>query len=241
MNTSNNPFVLPGFGQSGDIAGNPLMASMEMMQQAWAGLAGPGGLAQAMPVPMSLEDLDRRIAELRTVENWLKLNQSMLASTIQGMEVQRATIATLKSFVGTPPSGDAPSPLEIVLGLKPAPASASAASEAARPAQAEPAPSPAGDAAGQGAADAANAGAAAAAMAQSATQAWWNLMQQQFGQLATAAASSMSEAAASAAPAAKPSASAAKAKPAAARKAPVKRAAAPSKRSAPAKSARKPG
>jgi len=95
MSTHHNPFILPGLGQTGDLAGNPMMASLEMMQQAWTGLAGPGGLAQTMPVPMSLEDLDRRIAELRTVENWLKLNQSMLSSTIQGMEVQRATIATL--------------------------------------------------------------------------------------------------------------------------------------------------
>jgi len=150
MSTQNNPFVLPGLGQTGDSAGNPMMASLEMMQQAWAGLAGPGGLVQAMPIPMSLEDLDRRIAELRTVENWLKLNQSMLSSTIQGMEVQRATIATLKSFAGAVPTGDA----------------------------------------------SADSGSAAAA-AQSATQAWWNLMQQQFDQLASAAASSMAGTAAS--------------------------------------------
>src|SRR3546814_1966658 len=100
--SNTNPFVLPGLGQGGDMAGNPLLASMEMMRKAWAGLAGPGGLAQALPMapPMNLEDLERRIAELRSVENWLRMNLSMLSSTIQGMEVQRATIATLRSFVG---------------------------------------------------------------------------------------------------------------------------------------------
>lgn len=81
-----NPFVLPGMGQNSDLSGNPLLASMEMMRQAWAGLAGPGGLTQALPmaVPMNLEDLDRRINELRSVENWLRLNLSMLSSSIQG-------------------------------------------------------------------------------------------------------------------------------------------------------------
>lgn len=34
-----NPFVLPGMGQNSDLSGNPLLASMEMMRQAWAGLA----------------------------------------------------------------------------------------------------------------------------------------------------------------------------------------------------------
>src|SRR5690606_42037298 len=59
------------------------------------------GLAQALPMtpPMNLEELERRIAELRSVESWLRMNLSMLTSTIQGLEVQRATIATLRSFV----------------------------------------------------------------------------------------------------------------------------------------------
>src|SRR5690606_12974458 len=104
----------------------------EMMRQAWQGLASAGGLEHsAMTPPMSIEDLDRRISDLRAVENWLRMNLSMLSSTIQGLEVQRATIATLKSFAassaaatpGGAPAG--PSPLEVVLGIKPA----SAASE----------------------------------------------------------------------------------------------------------------
>jgi len=33
----NNPFVLPGMGQSSDLSGNPLLASMEMMRQACPG------------------------------------------------------------------------------------------------------------------------------------------------------------------------------------------------------------
>ncbi|TAM90322.1 MAG: transcriptional regulator, partial [Candidimonas sp.] len=97
-----NPFVLPGLGQSGEQAQNPVLAGMEMMRQAWQGLVNAGGLEQtAMMTPLTVEELDRRITDLRTVENWLRLNLSMLTSSIQGLEVQRATITTLRSFVET--------------------------------------------------------------------------------------------------------------------------------------------
>jgi len=110
-NPLHNPFVLPaGLGQTeptGAASTNPLMAGLDMMREAWASLAGAGGLSSSLAatVPMSLTELDRRIAELRTVENWLKLNQAMLASTLQGLEVQRATIATLQAFMGDPARG----------------------------------------------------------------------------------------------------------------------------------------
>ncbi|MYN12766.1 transcriptional regulator, partial [Pusillimonas sp. TS35] len=101
-----NPFVLPGLGQGGDTASNPLLASMEMMRQAWQAMAGLGSrLEPGLGVPMSVEDLDQRISDLRAVENWLRLNLSMLSNTIQGLEVQRATLATFKSFMGSAMSG----------------------------------------------------------------------------------------------------------------------------------------
>lgn len=103
MNTpGNNPFIFPGMGQrqqASGIAGNPLLQSFEMMRHAWSSMGGkflPGGIPT--PPTLNIEDLDRRIAELRTVENWLRLNLSMLEGSIQAMEVQRATIATLQSF-----------------------------------------------------------------------------------------------------------------------------------------------
>ncbi|MGB3742833.1 MAG: PhaM family polyhydroxyalkanoate granule multifunctional regulatory protein [Castellaniella sp.] len=98
---SSNPFVLPGFGQQGEAAGNPLLAGLDMMRQAWQNMAA-GKLPDApagMP-SMSLEDLERRIRELQTVQNWLQLNATMLASTIQGLEIQRSTLQTLQSLSG---------------------------------------------------------------------------------------------------------------------------------------------
>ena len=68
------------------------MASMEMMQKAWTSLTGPGGLAQSLPMAapsMNTEDLERRISDLRSVENWLRMNLSMLGSTIQGRSAAR--------------------------------------------------------------------------------------------------------------------------------------------------------
>lgn len=195
-----NPFVLPGMGQNSDLSGNPLLASMEMMRQAWAGLTGPGGLASSLPMapPMNLEDLDRRIAELRSVENWLRMNLSMLSSTIQGMEVQRSTISTLRAFVdsasrmdmGAVQESGAASPLEVVLGLKPAPkkpASAGAAEDGGvkSDAKSEDASAAAGHESAAGMSE------QMGAAAQSASKAWWDLLQQQFNQIAAATAASM--------------------------------------------------
>ncbi|CAB3884111.1 hypothetical protein LMG26686_03635 [Achromobacter mucicolens] len=204
----NNPFVLPGMGQNSDLSGNPLLASMEMMRQAWAGLTGPGGLASSLPMapPMNLEDLDRRIAELRSVENWLRMNLSMLSSTIQGMEVQRSTISTLRAFVdsasrmdmGATPEAGAPSPLEVALGLKPAPKAAASAASGHAPAADEKESADAQSGAKAQGEDASAGPDAAAAMseqmgaaAQSASKAWWELLQQQFNQIAAATAASM--------------------------------------------------
>jgi hypothetical protein len=216
---SANPFVLPGMGQSSDLSGNPLLASMEMMRQAWAGLAGPGGLAQVLPMgsPMNIEELERRIAELRAVESWLRMNLSMLDSTIQGMEVQRATIATLRSFVDKMSSVDTsassasggPSPLEVVLGLKPDPAKKTADKKAAPKTES-------GDAAQ--AAGAESAASPFNAAAQSASQAWWGLLQQQFNNIAAATTATMSGSQPDASSQPKPES----AQPAAANKAPAK-------------------
>jgi hypothetical protein len=216
-----NPFVLPGFGQSGDAATNPLFASLEMMRQAFAGLGGPAGMSGGLGLspPMNPEELERKIAELKSVENWLKLNLSMLSSTIQGMEVQLATIATLKSFMAAGSAGGANSQ---VSGAQAAPPSwfsgwpTAAAQPQSNPQpytraevkpQAEPEPQsqaqrqePAQaakdadaadrDARATGAAQTTQGDAAAASVAPAA-QAWWDMLQQQFGQVAAATAASM--------------------------------------------------
>jgi hypothetical protein len=84
----------------------------EMMQKMWgmAGMPTPSNLASLVRAPQQMPsmlaptidigELDKRIADLRAVEQWLELNASMLRTTIQTLEVQRATIATLKGISG---------------------------------------------------------------------------------------------------------------------------------------------
>jgi hypothetical protein len=95
---------------------NTMGDSFDLMKKMWgmAGLPGmpnAGNLASmAMRLPQQLpsmvaptldvNELDKRIADLRAVEAWLELNSSMLRTTIQTLEVQRATIATLKGISG---------------------------------------------------------------------------------------------------------------------------------------------
>jgi len=90
------------FGSFSTAGGFDMMEKMWRMMQV-PGLGGtPGGpssMMSSMMAPMTnIEDLDKRITDMRAVEQWLKLNLSMLQSAIQGLEVQRATLATLKAF-----------------------------------------------------------------------------------------------------------------------------------------------
>lgn len=45
-----------------------------------------------------LREMDKRIAELKAVEQWLNLNLNLLRTTIQGLEVQRGTLAAIQTF-----------------------------------------------------------------------------------------------------------------------------------------------
>ena len=54
----------------------------------------PGG-----PLPtFDTEELQKHIADMKTVEGWLKLNLNMLQASIQGLEMQLATIQTAKTM-----------------------------------------------------------------------------------------------------------------------------------------------
>lgn len=187
---NSNPFVLPGFGQVGDLSQNPLLSSLEMMSQAWQGLAGSGVLAQPpVSAGFTTDELDRRINDLRAVENWLRVNMSMLSSSIQALEVQRATIATLKSFANVPgapaDAADNPSPLEVALGIKPSGQAKIKTPEQVRENVAAP-EAPEGAASSAGASPATPSHTDPAVLADAA-QGWWDMLQKQFDTLASAA------------------------------------------------------
>src|SRR5882724_7062426 len=92
-------------------AGN-VLESFELMKKVWGagfpqipGFPSPTAMTQALPSMMlptlDVNELDKRIADLRAVEQWLALNAGMLRASIQTLEVQRNTIATLKTLSGT--------------------------------------------------------------------------------------------------------------------------------------------
>ena len=47
---------------------------------------------------LDIAEIEKRIKDLKSVENWLNLNLNVLKSTIQGLEVQHATLLALRSF-----------------------------------------------------------------------------------------------------------------------------------------------
>jgi len=109
-----------------------------------------------------IKELEKRIAELKTVEQWLNLNLNLLRTSIQGLEIQRGTLAAISAF------------------------SQSFAPGSAKPPSAEPARSSTRKTSSSSetpAADSPSAGYDQAAL-------WWNSMQEQFAQMLTAAQAS---------------------------------------------------
>ena len=72
---------------------------MEFLRNLWgtSGVPLPGMLTPTLDA----DELNRRIADLKTVESWLKVNLSMLQVTIQGLEVQAATLNAVESVYRT--------------------------------------------------------------------------------------------------------------------------------------------
>lgn len=168
--------------------------------------AGMPGMASWVAPTLSIEDIDKRIQELKSVLFWLEQNTTALKATIQAMEVQKMTLTTLqsmnvnmadlaKAFTAKPPTPEA------------APAAA-AASAAAKPrtslftpkpapqAETEPATPQASassaDATTQAAADPSADKADSGSASEAAKPAvdpmqWWGALTQQFQGIAAAA------------------------------------------------------
>jgi hypothetical protein len=55
---------------------------------------------------LDVDELEKRITDLKAVEGWLKMNLNMLTMSIQGLEVQRAALAAVKAMSQQASSGD---------------------------------------------------------------------------------------------------------------------------------------
>jgi hypothetical protein len=78
----------------------PPQDPFELFRRLWGplGVPLPG---MAMPT-LDPKEIDKRIAELRSVEGWLNMNLNMVKFSIQGLELQRATLAAMRT-AGEPP------------------------------------------------------------------------------------------------------------------------------------------
>lgn len=79
---------------------------LEFMRGMWntMGFSLPGMVTPTLDV----DELDKRIADLKAVEGWLKMNLNMLQMTTQGLEMQRATIAAVQAMSQVSQGKDAP-------------------------------------------------------------------------------------------------------------------------------------
>jgi hypothetical protein len=194
---------IPGVGAMTD--------TLDFVKKMWGGMNIPG---MAMP-SLSVNDINKQIADLKAVESWLTLNMNMLRGTIQALEVQSATISTLQSMgenmsammqrgpgaqAGSPAGGF--SSFEPDFSFAPPTAEKPPAPKYEAP-RAEPEPAPK-------AADGATADAAAMAAQLANPAAWWNMLQDQFKQAVNTAVEPAP--AAKTARAAKPKTAAAKGK-----------------------------
>ncbi|HKX38751.1 MAG TPA: PhaM family polyhydroxyalkanoate granule multifunctional regulatory protein [Burkholderiales bacterium] len=81
----------------------PPQDPFEMFRRLWGPLGVP---IPGMAVPtFDPQEVERRIAELRSVEAWLNMNLNMLKFSIQGLELQRAALQAMKS-ASEPPKKD---------------------------------------------------------------------------------------------------------------------------------------
>jgi len=69
---------------------------LNFMRNLWGnmGFTLPGMVAPTF----DLDELDKRIKDMKAVEGWLRMNLSMLQMTIQGLEMQRTTVSTVQTM-----------------------------------------------------------------------------------------------------------------------------------------------
>ena len=133
------------------------------------------GMASWVAPTLSVEEIDKRIQELKSVLFWLEQNTTALKATIQAMEVQKMTLSTLqsmnvnmadlaKAFTAKAPVAEAPAPEPAPVQPEPAAepdvAKEKSASKSSEKASAKPAVDP---------------------------MQWWGALTQQFQDIAAAA------------------------------------------------------
>lgn len=178
---------MPGIGAMTD--------TLDFVKNLWGGMSVPGMSMPGMVMPtLSVDEINKQVSDLKAVEAWLTLNMNMLRGTIQALEVQSATISTLKSMGESFSAAVKPG--------APKPASDAGSKDSypfSKPAaKAEAAPQPAASEAKSETKDASQSVPRGASEAEASTSPaaagnpalWWNMLQDQFKQAVTTAMAS---------------------------------------------------
>ncbi len=95
---------IPGIGAMTDtidfvknLWGSMGIPGMNMTNMNMPGMPGMNIPGMVMPT-LSVEEIQKKITDLKAVESWLNLNMGMLRNTIQALEVQAATLSTLQTM-----------------------------------------------------------------------------------------------------------------------------------------------
>jgi hypothetical protein len=76
---------------------------LEFMQKMWNPLGFP--LPGMVAPTIDPKEIERKLGEMRSVENWLKMNLGLLQMTIQTLEMQKSALETLSGAASEKPSG----------------------------------------------------------------------------------------------------------------------------------------
>uniref|UniRef100_C5CLK7 Uncharacterized protein n=1 Tax=Variovorax paradoxus (strain S110) TaxID=543728 RepID=C5CLK7_VARPS len=187
MSNASQPFdfsqFVPGFDFLKNLAGGGAGGA--------AGSAVPGlpSLASWVAPTLSVEEVDKRIQELKTVQYWLEQNGHALKATIQALEVQKMTLSTLRGMnvrMEDIASAFTKQAAAVAPAAAPAPAAAAAPAEPEAEPEEEKAPAPAKKARSKPASAAAASGGNGAAGVIDPMQ-WWGSLTEQFQQIASSA------------------------------------------------------
>ena len=164
-----------------------LVPGFDFLQNLMKGAgAGIPGMSQWIAPTINPEELEKRIAELKTVQFWLENNARLLATTIQALEVQRMTLNTLQTM--NLPLADLRDALKINLPKAGAPAPAADAGDAEEEEEEEEDDEQASPAKPQAMGKNPASGKAAAGRGKAPAidpMQWWGALTQQFTELAT--------------------------------------------------------
>ena len=150
-------------------------------QPSAAGAAIPGMSNWVAPT-LSVEELDKRIQELKAVQFWLEQNGTALKATIQALEVQKMTLTTLQGM-----NVNMGELAKAFTARAPEPAAASPAPAPQAEARPEPTPEPAAEAAAEPKRGGKSKASKAATGATVDPMQWWGSLTQQFQNIASAA------------------------------------------------------